>query len=107
MQKEVDSQQERVSNELKSYMGGRDTQKKKSLRDVYTRKIQESENAGKALREKQKIVKSTHNANLVQMGMWEDLQKLFACKLELAEQQAHTSQESMVGEKGNENVLTL
>ncbi|KAI6655108.1 Intraflagellar transport protein 81-like [Oopsacas minuta] len=107
MQTEVNAQQERVSNELKTYMGGRDSQKKKSLRDVYTRKIQESENAGKALREKQKIVKSAHNANLAQMGMWEDLQKLFACKLELADQQAHISQESIGDEKGNENILTL
>ena len=104
---EVNAQQERVSNELKSYMGGRDAQKKKSLRDVYTRKIQEAENAGKALKEKQKIVKSTHSANLAQMGMWEDLQKLFVCKLELADQLTHSSQEPIAGEKECENVLTL
>ena len=104
---EVNAQQERVSNELKSYMGGRDTQKKKSLRDVYTRKIQEAENAGKALKEKQKIVKSTHTSNLAQMGMWEDLQKLFVCKLELADQRTRSSQERMGAERGSENVLTL
>ena len=104
---EINAQQERVSNELKSYMGGRDSQKKKSLRDVYTRKIQEAENAGKALREKQKIVKATHTDNLAQMGMWEDLHKLFACKLEMSEQQTQSIQESIGGGKGAENVLTI
>ncbi len=53
------------------------------LREMYTRKIQEQENLGKALREKQKSVKDNHEPSLHQMKMWRDFERLMEMKLRL------------------------
>jgi intraflagellar transport protein 81 len=57
----------------------------KSLRDTYTKRIQEQETMGKHLREKQKAVKEQHEPNLKQLDMWADLAKLMKAKLRVAQ----------------------
>ena len=52
-------------------------------REQYTKKIQEQENLGKGLREKQKYVKESHDPNLHQMKMWKDFERLMEMKLRL------------------------
>ncbi len=73
-------------------------QKKKSHREVYSKKIQEQEVAGKSLRDKQKMIKETHEPSLRQMDMWRDLTKLLECKLTLMRQSAQ-EQESVSQEQ--------
>ena len=55
-------------------------------REQYSRKIQEQENLGKGLREKQKYVRENHGPSMRQMKMWKDLQMLMDCKMRCAEQ---------------------
>ena len=57
----------------------------KSLRDTYTKRIQEQETLGKHLREKQKMVKEQHEPNLRQLDMWADLAKLMKVKLSVVQ----------------------
>ena len=52
-------------------------------REQYSRKIQEQENLGKGLREKQKFVKENHEPSLHQMKMWKDFERLMEMKLKL------------------------
>ena len=59
-------QEQKVANEMQLYIGGAST-KTKSLRDQYTRKIQEQENLGKALRDKQKDIKQRHGSCMNQV----------------------------------------
>ena len=59
-------QEQKVANEMQLYLGGTNT-KTKSLRDQYTRKIQEQENVGKALRDKQKEIKQCHGSCMNQV----------------------------------------
>lgn len=59
-------QEQKVANEMQLYISGANT-KTKSLRDQYTRKIQEQENLGKALRDKQKDIKQHHGSCMSQV----------------------------------------
>ncbi len=60
------------------YVGQKDG---KSLRDQYTRHIQEQETLSKYLRERQRVVQESHEPNLKQLELWLDLEKLFQAKL--------------------------
>ena len=82
MLKSVELQRQRVAQEMKSYVSGDPAEKRKSLRDQFTRKIQEQENLGKALRDKQKEVREGHADAIKQVKMWKDLQRLFQVKRE-------------------------
>ena len=82
MLKSVELQQQRLATEMKSYISGDPAEKRKSLRDQYTRKIQEQENLGKQLRDKQKEIRETHADSLNQVKMWKDLRRLFEVKHE-------------------------
>lgn len=53
----------------------------KSLRETYTKNIQEQESLGKYLRERQRVVKETHEPNLKQLEQWGDLETLMRAKL--------------------------
>lgn len=66
MKKVTQVQEQKVANEMQLYIGGTNT-KTKSLRDQYTRKIQEQENLGKALRDKQKDIKQHHGSHMNQV----------------------------------------
>lgn len=55
-------------------------------REMYNRKIQEQENLGRNLRERQKTVRENHEPNMKQMKMWRDLERLLQCKFNCLEQ---------------------
>ena len=76
-------QMDRVQAEMLNYVS-KDPNKKRSHRDIYTKKIQEQEVLGKSLRDKQKLLKDTQEPTLRQVDMWRDLIKLFECKRALA-----------------------
>ncbi|XP_038049933.1 intraflagellar transport protein 81 homolog [Patiria miniata] len=80
MRRIIAMQQQRVSDEMKAYTSSDPAEKKKAFRDQYTRKIQEQENLGKSLRDKQKSIKESHGPNMRQMKMWKDFQTLMECK---------------------------
>ncbi|XP_002742265.1 intraflagellar transport protein 81 homolog [Saccoglossus kowalevskii] len=73
-------QQTRVADEMKAYVSSDPLEKKKAFREQYTRKIQEQENLGKGLREKQKAVRESHGPSMRQMKMWKDFEMLMECK---------------------------
>ena len=80
MIKSIKLQQERVAAEMRCYVSSDPAEKRKSLRDQFTRKIQEQENLGKALRDKQKEIRETHSDALRQVKMWKDLKRQFEIK---------------------------
>lgn len=102
MLKSVSLHKQRVAQEVKSYVSGDPAEKRKSLRDQFTRKIQEQENLGKALRDKQKEIRETHADCMQQVKMWKDLRRLFevkrACFLQGQQQrlQARAVQEAIM-----------
>lgn len=71
---------QRVKVEMKAMVSKDPAEKKKCLRDQLTRKIHEQENLGRALRDKQKDIKETHEFALGQVKMWKDLERLFQAK---------------------------
>lgn len=80
---------ERVIQEMKAYIGGDDVieaQQRargfKTYRDMYNKKIQELDHAGKNLRESQKEIKASHEPNIRQLEMFNDLKKLLTLKIE-------------------------
>ncbi|XP_072180227.1 intraflagellar transport protein 81 homolog [Diadema setosum] len=80
MLKMIEMQNQRVASEMKAYTSADQAEKKKAFRDQYTRKLQEQENLGKSLRDKQKAVKESHGPSMKQMKMWSDFQTLMECK---------------------------
>jgi len=48
--------------------------------EQYSRRIQEQENLGKALRDKQKYLRDNQDTSVAQMKMWRDIERLFECK---------------------------
>ncbi len=111
MLKSLDLQKERVAAEMRCYVSSDPAEKRKSLRDQYTRKIQEAENLGKALRDQQKEIKETHSSSLNQVKMWNDLKKIMEVKRECFVQsqqersQAKAAEEKIIAEE-NRLVIT-
>jgi len=56
-------------------------------REQYGRRIQEQENLGKALRDKQKYMRDHQDTSVTQMRMWRDIERLLECKRRLASDQ--------------------
>jgi len=52
--------------------------------DQYGRRVAEQENVGKALRDRQKALRDTHDTSVAQMRLWRDVERLLACKRRLA-----------------------
>ena len=110
MLKSFDLQKERVAAEMRCYVSSDPAEKHKSLRDQYTRKIQEAENDGKSLREKQKEIKETHASSLNQVKLWKDLKKMMTVKREcFLQSQQEKSQAKAAEEKimAEENRLVI
>jgi len=53
-------------------------------REQYGRRIQEQENLGKALRDRQKALRDNQDTSVAQMRMWRDIERLLECKQRLA-----------------------
>ncbi|PAA50779.1 hypothetical protein BOX15_Mlig023972g1, partial [Macrostomum lignano] len=78
----LDTQHQRVQDELRAYKSQDPNDKKKpTLRDVFKKKIAEQENIGKSLREKQKAVRDAQQPAMKQVKMWSDLLRLMDCKI--------------------------
>uniref|UniRef100_T1IZS5 Intraflagellar transport protein 81 homolog n=1 Tax=Strigamia maritima TaxID=126957 RepID=T1IZS5_STRMM len=88
-------QLQRALHETKLYTSGDAAERRKSLREQYTQKIQEQDKEGKALRERQKSVREEFNNKMNQKKMWSDLEKLFECKKKCIEQVKTTKSTTM------------
>ncbi|MGH0161658.1 UNVERIFIED_CONTAM: hypothetical protein FKN15_041605 [Acipenser sinensis] len=80
MKQVIEMQMQRASDEMKAYVSADPQERRKAVREQYTRNILEQENLGKKLREQQKAVRESHGPNMKQMTMWRDFQQLMECK---------------------------
>ncbi|XP_070820480.1 intraflagellar transport protein 81 homolog [Chaetodon trifascialis] len=103
----VEMQIQRATEEMKAYVSSDPQERKKAIREVYMKNISEQELLGKKLREKQKMLRESHSANMEQMKMWRDLEQLMECKRQCflrAQSQASIGQ---VIQEGGEDRLVL
>lgn len=103
----IEMQIQRAAEEMKAYVSSDPQERKKAIREVYMKNISEQELLGKKLREKQKMVRESHSANMEQMKMWRDLEQLMECKKQCfirAQSQASIGQ---VIQEGGEDRLVL
>uniref|UniRef100_A0A3B4THE3 Intraflagellar transport protein 81 homolog n=3 Tax=Seriola dumerili TaxID=41447 RepID=A0A3B4THE3_SERDU len=103
----IEMQIQRAADEMKAYVSSDPQERKKAIREVYMKNISEQELLGKKLREKQKMVRESHSANMEQMKMWRDLEQLMECKRQCfirAQSQASIGQ---VIQEGGEDRLVL
>ncbi|XP_051277959.1 intraflagellar transport protein 81 homolog isoform X1 [Dicentrarchus labrax] len=103
----VEMQIQRAAEEMKAYVSSDPQERKKAIREVYMKNISEQELLGKKLREKQKMVRESHGANMEQMKLWRDLEQLMECKKQCfirAQSQASIGQ---VIQEGGEDRLVL
>ncbi|KAM7017665.1 intraflagellar transport protein 81 homolog [Tautogolabrus adspersus] len=103
----IEMQIQRAAEEMKAYVSSDPQEKKKAIREVYLKNISEQELLGKKLREKQKMVRESHAANMEQMTLWRDLEQLMECKRQCfirAQSQASIGQ---VIQEGGEDRLVL
>lgn len=80
MIKNLEVELRRATDEMKAYVSSDQQEKRKAIREQYTKNITEQENLGKKLREKQKAVRESHGPNMKQAKMWRDLEQLMECK---------------------------
>ncbi|XP_019949145.1 intraflagellar transport protein 81 homolog [Paralichthys olivaceus] len=103
----TEMQLQRAAEEMKAYVSSDPLERKKTIRETYMKNISEQELLGKKLREKQKMVRESHGANMEQMKMWRDLEQLMECKRQCfirAQSQASIGQ---VIQEGGEDRLVL
>ncbi|XP_058547272.1 intraflagellar transport protein 81 homolog isoform X5 [Neofelis nebulosa] len=92
MIKNLEVQLRRATDEMKTYVSSDQQEKRKAIRQQYTKNITEQENLGKKLREKQKAVRESHGPNMKQAKMWRDFEQLMECKKQcFLKQQSQTS----------------
>ncbi|XP_074153760.1 intraflagellar transport protein 81 homolog isoform X1 [Sminthopsis crassicaudata] len=92
MIKNLEVQLRRATDEMKAYVSSDQQEKRKAIREQYTKNIAEQENLGKKLREKQKTVRESHGPNMKQAKMWRDFEQLMECKKQcFLKQQSQTS----------------
>nr|XP_020138547.1 intraflagellar transport protein 81 homolog isoform X5 [Microcebus murinus] len=92
MIKNLEVQLRRAIDEMKVYVSSDQQEKRKAIREQYTKNIAEQENLGKTLREKQKAVRESHGPNMKQAKMWRDFEQLMECKKQcFLKQQSQTS----------------
>lgn len=92
---------------MKCYVSTDPAEKRKSRRDQLTRKIQETENLGKALRDKQREVKETHSDALKQVKMWEDLRRQLEVKRQCFEAGQQRKMKDQADEKAAATINRL
>lgn len=97
-------QNKMIEDEMARYLGQKDG---KSLRETYTKQIQEQETLGKYLRERQKVVKESHEPNLKQLEMWSDLEALLRAKMAARRDAAVADSEGVMPAVDEEDRLVL
>ncbi|XP_053557709.1 intraflagellar transport protein 81 homolog [Bombina bombina] len=102
----VEMQIQQVADEMKVYASPDPQERKKSVREQYTKNILEQENLGKKLREKQKLVRESHGPNMKQVKMWRDFEQLMECKrLCFLKQQNQVSVGQVIQEGGEDRLI--
>ncbi|XP_073079029.1 intraflagellar transport protein 81 homolog isoform X7 [Manis javanica] len=92
MIKNLEVQLCRATDEMKAYVSSDQQEKRKAIREQYTKNIAEQENLGKKLREEQKAVRESHGPKMKQVKMWRDFEQLMECKKQcFLKQQSQTS----------------
>ncbi|GAB6031747.1 Intraflagellar transport protein 81, partial [Chamberlinius hualienensis] len=82
-------QLEVAKNELKNYLSADQAIKKQSLREQLSQCIQEQEKLSKTLKDEQKNIRESHESNLKQVKMWNDLQRLLECNNVASQQSSY------------------
>ncbi|KAJ4941826.1 hypothetical protein JOQ06_011700 [Pogonophryne albipinna] len=91
---------------MKAYVSSDPQEKKKAIREVYMKNISEQELLGKKLREKQKLVRESHAANMEQMKLWSDLHTLMEAKRQsFIQSQSQTSIGRVIQEGGEDRLV--
>uniref|UniRef100_A0A8C4WCS2 Intraflagellar transport protein 81 homolog n=1 Tax=Gopherus evgoodei TaxID=1825980 RepID=A0A8C4WCS2_9SAUR len=107
MKKNLEIQLQRAKDEMKTYVSPDPQDRRKAIREQYTRMILEQENLGKKLREKQKAVRESHGPNMKQAKMWRDFEQLMECKRECFLKQQNQTSVGQVIQEGGEDRLIL
>ncbi|XP_071428386.1 intraflagellar transport protein 81 homolog [Pithys albifrons albifrons] len=107
MRRSLEVQLQRAREELKACVSPEGQQRRRALREQYTKMILEQENLGKKLREKQKVVRDNHGPNMKQMKMWQDLEQLMECKRECFLKQQNQAAIGQVIREGGKDRLVL
>lgn len=107
MSEVIEMQIQRASEEMKAYVSSDPQQKKKTIREVYMKNIAEQELLGKKLREEQKVVRENHSANMEQMKLWLDLEKLMECKRQCFIKAQNQASIGQIIQEGGEDRLVL
>ncbi|XP_066871132.1 intraflagellar transport protein 81 homolog isoform X1 [Kogia breviceps] len=106
MIKNLEVQLCRATDEMKAYVSSDQQEKRKAIREQYTKNIAEQENLGKKLREKQKAVRESHGPNMKQVKMWRDFEQLMECKKQcFLKQQSQTSIGQVIQEAGEDRLI--
>lgn len=107
MKKYVEIQIQRACDEMKTYVSSDPQERRKAIREQFTRNILEQENLGKKLREKQKTVRESHGPNMKQAKMWRNFEQLMACKKQCFLKQQIQNSVGQVIQEGGEDRLVL
>ncbi|KFP63035.1 Intraflagellar transport protein 81 [Cariama cristata] len=106
MKRNLEVQLQRAKEEMKAYVSPDPQERRKAIREQYTRMIVEQENLGKKLREKQKVVRESHGPNMKQIKMWQDFEQLMECKREcFLKQQKQTAIGQVIQEGGKDRLV--
>ncbi|XP_073532399.1 intraflagellar transport protein 81 homolog isoform X1 [Phyllobates terribilis] len=106
MKKIAEVQIQRAADEMKAYVSPDSQERRKALRDQYSKNIQEQENLGKKLREKQKSIRESHGPNMKQVKMWKDFEQLMECKkMCFLKPQNQSSTERIIQEGGEDRLI--
>ncbi|XP_077917136.1 intraflagellar transport protein 81 homolog isoform X5 [Halichoerus grypus] len=106
MIKNLEIQLRRATDEMKAYVSSDQQEKRKAIREQYTKNIAEQENLGKKLREKQKAVRESHGPNMKQAKMWRDFEQLMECKKQcFLKQQSQTPMGQVIQEGGEDRLV--
>nr|XP_056715319.1 intraflagellar transport protein 81 homolog [Euleptes europaea] len=103
----LEIQLQRAKDEMKMYVSPDPQERRKAIREQYSRMITEQENLGKKLREKQKAVRESHGPNMKQVKMWRDFELLMECKKECFLRQQNQVSIGQVIQEGGEDRLVL
>ncbi|KFO75819.1 intraflagellar transport protein 81 homolog [Cuculus canorus] len=107
MKRNLEIQLQRAKEEMKLYISSDPQERRKAIREQYTRMILEQENLGKKLREKQKVVRESHGPNMKQIRMWQDFEQLMECKRECFLKQQNQTAIGQVIQEGGKDRLVL
>ncbi|NXK85803.1 IFT81 protein, partial [Formicarius rufipectus] len=107
MRRSLEVQLQRAKAEVKAYVCPEPQERRKAMREQYTRMILEQENLGKKLREKQKVVRESHGPNMMQLKMWRDFEQLMECKRECFQKQQNQAAIGQVIQEGGKDRLVL